>query len=336
MSKILTIGSVSQDVFFPTSDGVAIDTPEDLLSQKKMAFELGAKYHIEERFESLGGCSVNVGVGLAKLGEDVACYTTIGDDVTGEWILKGLKEAGIGTENVTVEKDCKSDLSAILVDKQSADRIIFSNQVANQRLKFDAKKIAIPDWLFVGDLNGIWQATIDAVLEISKAKHIALVFNPRQKTIHDDVKKIIETLHFCELLFVNKDEAIEIVSGCGEIAVRELLENEEYLVKVLRRLGAKTVALTDGERGAWCYDGNELLHAEAVKQAAVDSTGAGDAFTSGFLAAHIKRKDLATALQWGIANSSSSLKEYGGQKGLLFEDGIVAFAKTIKTRAVKS
>jgi sugar/nucleoside kinase (ribokinase family) len=131
---------------------------------------------------------------------------------------------------------------------------------------------------------------------------------------------------------LNKDEAIEIVSAYDEHALRELLEEDEYLVKTLHEIGAKIVALTDGVRGAWAYDGVAVLHVEAMMQEAVDSTGAGDAFTSGFFAAHAKGKNLMMSLKWGIVNSSNSVTEYGGQKGLLTEEEIVALAKKITIR----
>lgn len=328
--KIVCIGSTSKDIFFPTKEGVITETPDDLLAQKKVSFELGAKYHINDRYESLGGCSTNVAAGLSKLGEEVGCYSSLGDDSIGKWIQTEFRKNNISHELINVQSDTKSDLSMILVDENTSDRTIFSNQVANQKLVFDEKKIKHPHWFFIGDLSGNWQQNLDKIISCAKEKKIHVAFNPRQKTIHDDVKKIIETISHCEIIFVNKDEAIEIISGCGEIPVRELLENEEYLLKMLHRLGAKIVTVTDGERGAWAFDGTKMFYAEAVMQKAVDTTGAGDAFTSGFFASLIKRHELETCLKWGIANSSNSVKEYGGQKGLLSEDQIVEMVKNVK------
>ena len=307
-------------------------TPNDLLSQEKIAFELGAKYAIGQRYETLGGNSVNVAVGLARLGEDVSVCAAVGDDMVGKWAISELRKTGVGIGLIKIENDCQSDLSAIVVDERSADRIIFSNHVASEKLIFDSSKIGYPGWIFIGDLSGNWHDNIDKIIDAGRHNKSRLAFNPRQKTIHDDVGKIMETISRCELLFVNKDEALEIVSGCGDSSGPELMENEEYLAKVLHRLGAKVVAITDGHRGAWGYDGRELLHAEALMQQAVDSTGAGDAFTSGFLAARIKGSDLDVCLKWGIANSSFSVKEYGGQKGLLNEEEIEAVAKKIAVK----
>ncbi|EKE19455.1 MAG: hypothetical protein ACD_9C00012G0006 [uncultured bacterium] len=324
MAKIVTIGSICQDIFFPTKEGVVLETPDDILSQKKLAFELGGKCSIEERFESIGGNSVNVAVGLAKLGLDVLAYTTIGDDAVGKWIIKELSKTGVRTEGVRVENNCGSDMSAIIVDEKSSDRVIFSNHVANKKLFFDANRVGNPEWIFIGDLSGDWQTITDEIIDFAKKKNVSLAFNPRQKTIHQDVKKVIETISHCEFLSVNKDEAIEIVSGFERDVLRELLNEEEYLIKALHGLGAKVVTLTDGDRGAWAYDGVGVLHVDAMMQTAVDTTGAGDAFTSGFFAGHLKGKNLIESLKWGVMNSSNSVREYGGQKGLLSENQIIA------------
>jgi sugar/nucleoside kinase (ribokinase family) len=317
MIKVVTIGSACQDIFFPTADGVLMETPEDVLSQKKLAFELGAKYAITERFETLGGNSLNVAVGLSNLGIDVAAYSTVGDDAVGKWILRELKKTNVKIAAIKVENDCKSDLSSIIVDEKSNDRIIFSSHVANKKLVFDESRIENSEWFFLGDLSGNWQMITDDFLRFAKKKNVRIAFNPRQSTIHEDVQKVIETIYFCELLCVNKDEAIEIVKGFDADILQELLEQEEFLLKELRAMGAKVVALTDGIRGAWAYDGSNVLHAEAILQKAVDSTGAGDAFTSGFFAAYLQGKSIQTALKWGVANSSNSVTEYGGQAGLL-------------------
>ncbi len=331
MVKVITIGSVSQDIFFPTDEGVVIETPEDVLSQKKLAFEFGAKYHVNERFESLGGCSVNVAVGLVKLGEDVSAYTTIGDDVTGKWIHAELEKTGVKMEFVGIASSCKSDLSAIIVDQKNEDRVIFSNQVANQKLVFDVQKIGNPQWIFIGDLSGDWKKNLDLIVAIAKEKNILLAFNPRQKTIHEDAEKIREVSSICDLLFVNKDEALEILSSTN---IDHANEDEIFLMTQLRKIGAKIVVLTDGKRGAWV--GNEAgnFYVKAMLVETVDTTGAGDAFASGFFAAYLKEKPIQECLKWGIANSSSSIKQYGGQVGLLNQEQVNFMVKDIVVQSI--
>ncbi|MEI7890890.1 MAG: carbohydrate kinase family protein [bacterium] len=327
MAKILTIGSVCKDMFFPTGEGIIVETPDDINAQRKISFELGAKYHIDERHEALGGISANVAVGLVKLGHHVTIYAKIGDDETGKWIIKQLKSIGVLVVADFIESDCQSDLSSILIDTVTADRVIFSNQIANQKLIIEKEKMGHPDWIFIGDLSGAWQKNIDTIVDFAKKYDTPIVFNPRQKTIHDDVAKIIQTISVCEILSVNKDEAIEIVHGYKKDVLLQLLNEEEYLLESLHEIGAKIVVLTDGVRGAWGYDGITIKHVAGKKQQAVDTTGAGDAFTSGFFAAHLNHENMEIALKWGIENSSNSITKYGGQDGLLDENQMKSLIK---------
>jgi ribokinase len=321
MAKILAIGSVTQDMFFPTKEGIILETPEDVTAQRKIAFELGAKYDIKEKFTSLGGCSINVAVGLAKLDEQAACYCLVGEDMVGQWIKKELSAAGVGINNVVAAPNVKSDSSAIIVDENSGERTIFSNHGASRSLEIKKDKLANDSqWFFVGDLSGGWKNNLATILEYAKENEIKIAFNPRQQMLHEEVSLVAKYLSDCEIVFINKDEAIEIVSSVNNS--KELINDEKYLIDELKKMGAKIIALTDGIRGAWGTDGQQILRVDALVRKAVDTTGSGDAFASGFLAAHLKGKDLAEALQWGIINSSNSVTEYGGQKGLLTQEQI--------------
>ncbi|HPN55107.1 MAG TPA: carbohydrate kinase family protein [Candidatus Moranbacteria bacterium] len=321
--KVLCIGSATKDIFFPTNGGIVIDTPEDILSQKKIEFELGAKYQIERRHETLGGCVVNVASGLVKLGENADCYAGIGEDECGEWIKKNIAKEGIGTDKILVVENTLSDLSAIVVDANSGERVIFSNHRACKKFSIEEDKLDGYEWIFVGDLSGEWREVLKIILKKIEGKSVKIAFNPRQQMIHDDMENVSSMIAKTEVLFMNKDEALETVTNMQGNFSREELNDESFLVKKIKELGVGIVVLTDGIRGAWGYDGEKVLHVDAILQKkVVDTTGAGDAFASAFLAAYIKEKSLDEALKWGILNSSHSITEYGGQKGLLTEKQI--------------
>lgn len=334
MAKIVCIGSTSKDIFFPTSEGLILETPENLTSQRKIAFELGAKFHIDRRYESIGGCAANVCCGLKKAGIDSFCYTAIGDDAVGTWILDEFKNQGVGTKLVNLEKDCLSDLSAIVVDKKTGERIIFTNQLSNSRLEIDAEIVGSPEWIFIGDLTGKWEKNLDKIFEAAGLVEIKVAFNPRQKTIHDNPQKVIEAIKKSQVILLNKDESLEIVSNMAISPSGDELNNEEYLIKKIKDLGPDRAVLTDGKRGAWVFDGNKLLWAGALGIQSVETTGAGDAFSSGFLAAHIKGKNLEECLKWGIANSGNSVKFYGAIAGLLDEENIQKNIEKIEVKII--
>lgn len=336
MDNVICVGSACKDIFFPTAEGAVTETPEDLLSQKKIAFELGAKYKIETRYESLGGVAANVASGLARLGVEAACYSHIGDDDMADWITEELGKSGVTTDLISREKNYPSDLSAIIVDKKSGDRVIFSNQKANSRMEIFPKKMKGAEWFYIGDLHGNWEEDADKIIQTAKENNIKVSINPRQVNIRDNVGKVIEIIKSSNVVFLNKDESIEILSGLGKNFSEKKLNDEIFLIKNIRELGPEMVAVTDGIRGAWGYDGKNILHIPSIERNPVETTGAGDAFASGFLGAYIKEKTLDECLKWGTANAGSSVKFYGGIEGLLKENEIEEKIKDIKTNIVNA
>ncbi len=317
MDKVICVGSSTQDIFLPTGEGKIIETPEEITSKRKIAFELGAKYKINKRHESLGGCSANVAAGLSRQGILATHYTVIGKDAIGEWIIQKHQEEKIGTELLEV-LDGKSDLSMILVDEKRGDRVIFHNKEVNEKFRFDASKIAEADWVYIGDVFGDWEKIISEIIQKAKAENISVAFNPRQTMIAGNKKEeLFKIFKSCEVVFLNKDEAIEILMvKDGHLESQD----EEYLLSELQKKAPTIFVLTDGDRGAWAIDDKEVVHADAVKvDNVVDMTGAGDAFASGFLSAYIKDKDLKKCVFWGVKNGASVVEHFGGIEGLLRE-----------------
>jgi len=320
MKKVICIGSTCKDLFFPTKEAVIQETPQDLASQRKIVFEMGAKFHISNRFESLGGCAANQAVGLSRLGISALLYTSIGDDNTADWIKAELAKENISLEMVDVAGKSFSGLSAIVVDENSGERIIFSNQEANEKLEVVPEKLAGADFVSITDLSGDWRGVCQAAMDFCNSQGIKVAFNPRGINIKEDPQKVFELAGKCEIFFVNKDEAIEIL-----LARNPQLDNqdENYLVAELKKSGAKTVVITDGKRGAWAGTEEKTVHSEAIESHPVDTTGAGDAFSSGFLAAYIKEKNLDECVEWGIKDGGNVVKFYGGVEGLLKESEIM-------------
>ncbi|MFA7319809.1 MAG: carbohydrate kinase family protein [Parcubacteria group bacterium] len=329
MDKVMCFGSAGKDMLFPTDEGKIMETPEDLMSQKKIAFELGAKIRIKERYESLGGCAANVAVGMARLGVETLCASSVGSDIVGGWVKEELEKNKVDVASMVVEEGRESDFSAIIVDEASADRIIFTNKNSSGKLNFNNLKNTEATWFFISDIYGKWEDQLEMIFEAARNGNKRVAFNPREAGIREDAVEVIEAIGLCEIVFVNKDEAIEIVSNMHADADPENVNDEKFLLEKLKSLEPKIVVLTDGMRGAWASNGEDVFYAAAKKVQAVDSTGAGDSFTGAFLAAYIKGQSLRECLQWGIANSASEVQHYGAIEGLMMEDEIVKEAEKV-------
>ena len=91
------------------------------------------------------------------------------------------------------------------------------------------------------------------------------------------------------------------------------------LLKRLQALGPKKVVVTDGPKGAYAYDGENMWFQAPYPdpKPPLERTGAGDAFSSTIVSGLALGNDLPTSLSWGAVNSMSVVQEVGAQKGLL-------------------
>ncbi len=331
--KVICVGSSSKDIFFPIEEGTIIETPEDLEAQEKVCFETGAKYRAKERYEAVGGVAANVAHGLAKFGIHAACYSKVGNDDTGEWIINTLKKAGVETSTFLTDEHVRTDLSAIVVLKQNGERVIFHNRDANDRLEILDDHFPETNWMLISALNGNWKKNLEKLIALKEKHNLCLALNPGQHNIKDDAKAILEAIRSVNVIVLNKDEAIELLLASDiptDSDRKDRMNNEEFLVQSLHKAGAKIVALTDGRRGAWASDGHSLFHSDILPDVkAVDMTGAGDGFTAAFLASVVEDLSLETALKFGIANGGNVVRFYGANTGHLTKDALESLESSI-------
>lgn len=329
--RVLCIGSASKDIFFPTDEGILLETPEDVTAQKKIAFELGGKYRVADRYEAVGGVAANVAQGLARLGIRTGIYSNVGQDEMGRWIRESLERAGVSTRTLFLDTEASTDLSAIIVMMQNGERTIFHNRDANERLRIIPQKIKKPEWFFISSLNGEWEANLRHILEIASARGVSLAYNPGQHNLRDNPELVLEVIARSKVLVLNKDEAIELLLKSGAPLDPEKINDEASILLALSKAGAGIIGMTDGARGAWGYDGTEMWYCpiRAVDRV-VDATGAGDAFGAAFFAAFLLGKNLPDMLGFGIAESGSVVREYGASEGLLSLSALEALSKEVK------
>ena len=315
---VACIGSLSQDIFFPLEKMEVLHTEDDLLSQEKIAFEFGAKIRAQDRFEAPGGCATNVSQGLARLGVSAALFSCVGEDMLGKHILALLTQEGVETSFVNTFPGKRTDISFILVEKKSGERTIFYNRDANEHLFLEEHELSSFPVLFVtGFYGNAKEKNAQTILRVAQQTKASIAYNPSQSNIARDPELVKSVVQQASLLFVNKDEAREILLRSFRIPPPE---SEEEMLHLLLQQGPERVVLTDGPRGAWALHQGEqtgvFLPSHALKDAK-DMTGAGDAFTAGFLAAYLQKKTLQEALLWGRENARSVVRFYGARDGLL-------------------
>lgn len=314
MYDVVTIGSATRDIIIRTRGGKIIANRKDPLIRRLLGFEYGAKIPVLQTYDTFGGGGCNVAIGLSRLGLRVAARVNVGQDIEGIRIKKILTREKVSSHLLSWDKKEKTDISVVVVhEKGEGDHIIFVDKNASENLALGRKEFSA-HWVYIASLAGKWQKLLQDVVDLAQRKQIKLVFNPGSLQLaagYEGLQKIWKNL---AILIVSLDEATELVLGKKKNAS---LAPEELSQEIFS-WGPKVVVITLGAKGAAVCDGERCYWKAAVKVPRVlDTTGAGDAFSAGFLGAYILGKDLDTALTWGVKNGASVICQYGAQTGLL-------------------
>jgi len=290
MYDLVSIGSITKDIFVPTDRGKIFKTPKDKLAPVWIGFELGEKLHVDQIVEASGGVATNLSLGTGKI---------------------GLKSAQLGP--------AKPATSVIIVDRKTGERVIFIQKSSGT---IDLKKLdkIATKWLSVSSLTEKWTRQAGQILEYIAKNKTGLILLPSTSQIRDDFSDLKRLLRVAKILILNRNEALEIA-----VKLKNKAESIKDLFKSLHKLGPEIICVTDGTKGAYCSDGKKIYFSPIKKVKTVDVTGAGDAFAAGFLGFYLKGSDLKTSLRSGIVNSASVVQYIGTTKGLLNKPDITKY-----------
>lgn len=303
---LLTIGDCSIDLFMKVPD----QTTGMKNSDSKMCFFHGSKIMVESFQTCVSGNAINVAVGAKQLGLKVGVYSETGDDINADRIKRELDEHKVNTDLLIRNKDTETALHAVVVF--CGERTIFSYHGKRSYKIQNWKK---PKYIYYTSLGeGFEEFQKELVNYLKANRDIGLIFNPGTYQMAKGLMALKDVLEITDILIVNKEEA-EILAG---VKGGDCLS----LHTELHNLGVKLDIITDSDKGASAYDGTNCYQQDAYfdDRPVVDKTGAGDAFSAGFIAAIIYGKQLQEALKWGVVNSGCQIKVVGSIEGMLTKE----------------
>lgn len=306
MVDVVTVGNGIIDAFLSLHDANAhcrVNT-----ETAELCVTYGQKIPVDHCEFILGGDACNVAVGLKRLGLSTAVVAEIGNDEFASKIINTLDQEGVDTTYIL--KKGQSSFS-VCIQFQGERTLFVEHQKRSHEFSFE--NIATK-WLYLTSLGHDWKHAYARACAFVRDNNVKLVFNPGTIQIADGLEAITEALRLTEVLFLNKDEAMTLLGHTAD---------EKILLDELHKLGPKIVVITDGKRGSFVRDATgNMLTKEIINRPVVGKTGAGDAYTSGFLAAYFQNLSLDTAMTWGTKNAASVIGYVGSQKGLLTRSAI--------------
>ncbi len=315
-NKITTIGGATKDIMFYTDDMLLIDNKKDLLRQKLIAFEYGAKLYSNDVFLTYGGGGANTAISLASLGLKTQTILSLGLDDVGNSIIRNMKRAGVNIKLIQRNKKLNTGISFIVNVGQNKEHVIFAYRGANSALDLSqsiVQKIKTP-WIYLTSLSANFIPKLNNIFLHSMQKDISIAWNPGTNQLKLGLKKLAKYLKNTTVLIVNRDEALELLYSINKKTKNNIKKN----IKELHQYGQYLTVITDGPQGAYIYDGQKVYYEAALKRKGINTTGAGDAFGSALIAGLIKYNwNLKKALHLAILNSNAVIMKIGAQEGLL-------------------
>ena len=323
MLDILCVGNATIDVFLTIDEKNPHVKLDD--QTKELRFGHGEKIEIKKMDICIGGNAANVAVGISRLGFKSALVAEIGKDEFSQKIINHLKEEKVDLELVEQMPSETSSLSVGIYFK--SDRTLFVEHVRRDH-DFDYKK-SRAKFMYLTSLGPVWEKAYEKALAYSETNGLKLFLNPGTLQIEKRDPVVWQAISNSEVLFVNKEEAEELLYG-KEIKLPS--DSKTYVKKLLyglKSLGAKIVVITDGKNGSYLTDeSGDDYFLDVVPCKIVEKTGAGDAFNAGFISAVLNQESLQNAMVWGTLNSVQVIGEIGAEKGLLSKDKMNDILKT--------
>ena len=302
MARIVSIGAALQDVYLIDHDDFGTNS-RGFFNQ----IELGTKVDIDKIKFGTGGGATNAATTFARYGHESIFMGCISNDPAGQAIINSLDDEGIDSSYVTYLNRLQTGYSVVLL-APNGERTILTCRGASAHfdaLNPDDLDTVYPDWVYVTTFRGDMDA-LDQFFTKAKSLGAKIMFNPGNLELQH-VRKLLGLLSDVDVLLVNKSEAQKIVEG--KILTELLAKIKNYVPNVI---------ITDGNQGAIATDGKEVYRAGLYEDVKIkDSTGAGDAFGSGFLAAYADGKSFKDSLVFASANSTSVVQHVGSKDGIL-------------------
>lgn len=309
---VLSIGDVVTDAFIKLFDDRASTFRNEQGLWLAMPFATKIPFEHAELVEGVGNAA-NAAVSFAKLGLSSGLISNVGSDKYGRDIIDALQKADVDTRFVKINNAKASNFHYVLWYKEERTILIKHEEYDYQWPRFH--KEDVPKWVYFSSISKNSLETYHDYVTNWLEKHpsVRFAFQPGTFQLEAGVERLSALYRRADVLLLNREEAV-VVSGGDYNNMHDLFDR-------LHGIGPEVVVITDGPAGAYASNGKERLKMPPYPdpKPPFERTGAGDAFSSAFVAALIKGNNLEGAMQLAPINSMNVVQHVGAQAGLLNE-----------------
>lgn len=313
---VLCVGDVVTDAFIKLRDDRAETYDTDKGPVLAMPFGMKVPFDHSEVLAAVGN-SANASVNFAKLGLKTGFVSNVGGDAAGREIILTLQKAHVDTRYIHINPDKVSNYHYVLWYKD--ERTILVKHEEYEYHWPHLRPRETPKWVYFSSIaENALEFHDDLVEWLNENPEVKLAFQPGTFQMQAGTDRLKHVYERSELVAVNREEAAFVTGGN--------IDDIHDLFNRLHELGPRVVLISDGPKGSYASDGENRFKMPIYPDPAppVERTGAGDAFTSTFVASIIKGNTVDGALQWAPISSMNVVQHVGARKGLLDERELAA------------
>ena len=288
---------------------VAGDANLDLILRGDVAPRFGQAEQLLDAADLVLGSSAGIcASGLAQLGVETLLCARIGDDMFGIETRRLLERQGVDTTELRTLAGA-TGLSIIL--SQPDDRAILTRTGVMTEITADdvvvaseragASHVHFASYFLLPGLADGLPAALARLRALDITTSLDTNWDPSGEWSGVDA-----CLPFVDVLLPNANEVIALAAAC------DLPHDDATDAALALASRGPVIAVKNGADGGFVISGNDVVRAPGLVLDVVDTTGAGDSFDAGFLAAWAEGRPLVEALRWATAAGSLSTRGAGG------------------------
>lgn len=267
-----------------------------------------------------GGAAANTAFACALLGLKVAFIGKLGyDDEFGNKIINDFKDTSLDTTLIKYSKKYGTGLAYVAIDKNGERRIYAYSGAANTLSpnEIASKEIVQTKLIFLSNLKNL--EPLKKAAKIAKDNKIPVILNPGMLIIEQGFENIKELLGNTDILIISRREFLYLFQLDDHKLINYVIKEK---AKKLFKIGIKVIIITMGKEGAIVINSEKSESIKPIKVAKViDTTGAGDAFSAGFIYGFIRNlsfkfEDLKYNVRFGNFVAGKCIQKLGARNGI--------------------
>lgn len=255
----------------------------------------------------IGGDACNVAVNLQEMGVSVSLMSAVGEDFFGRYIVDCLKEKNLSTDLIFTRKE-ETARSAVLISN-AGERCFVSRKGACHKLHpsdVTDKILKGFDILYIGSVGDLPEFEGKRLADLlMRARRLGLktVLDVSGEVDGAVMNNLKEAFAHLDVFLPSIREARNMAGAAGAEECLKILESEQV----------RTVCIKMGEEGSGLLKNGKLHVIPPYRADCIDTTGAGDAFVSGFIAGITLGYDPEKCCALGNYVGSKTVEQIGAQ-----------------------